>query len=394
MMRIVALAPFGLRPKATLSRRALPMLQAAAARGDVVHVLAPSDLCLADAGSTSIIKQITVEHGPDFGQGNAAMLRSVGWMLKRCLALQPDLVHLFKPKGYGGMALPLIRRLRPKLPIFVDTDDWEGTGGWNDRLDYPRQIKMLIDWQERNLPKLADCVTVASQTLANQVILFGLPTNKLLYLPNGVDLPRRQLPERNLARAQLGLNQDPIILLYSRFWEFPVSDVVVMMVGVLAQIPTAKLLVIGAGEHGEEQQLTLLAQRAGISHALDNRGWSEQSMIDAALAAADVALYPMDDTLLNRAKCSAKLTEQMQAGLPIVAAAVGQVVEYLDQTSGVLVEPSNSGALARAVIQLLQQPQQRQSLGRAAQNRIEKLFNWPAQSQTLLQRYDACYKAQ
>ncbi|MCA0354124.1 MAG: glycosyltransferase [Chloroflexi bacterium] len=393
-MRIVALAPFGLRPKATLSRRALPMLQAAAARGDVVHVLAPSDLYPADAGSTSVIKQITVEHGPAFGQGSAAMLRSVSWMLKRCLALQPDLVHLFKPKGYGGMALPLIRRLRPKLPIFVDTDDWEGTGGWNERLDYPRHIKKLIDWQERNLPKLANCVTVASQTLANQVILFGLPTNKLLYLPNGVDLPRRQLPERSVARAKLGLNQDPIILLYSRFWEFPVSDVVAMMVGVLAQIPTAKLLVIGAGEHGEGQQLTLLAQRAGISHALDNRGWSEQSTIDAALAAADVALYPMDDTLLNRAKCSAKLTEQMQAGLPIVAAAVGQVAEYLDQTSGVLVEPSNSGALAQAVIQLLQQPQQRQSLGLAAQNRIEKLFNWPTQSQTLLQCYDACYKAQ
>jgi len=73
-MRIVALAPFGLRPKATLSRRALPMLQAAATRGDDVHVLAPSDLYPADAGSTSVIKQITVEHGPAFGQGGDAAL--------------------------------------------------------------------------------------------------------------------------------------------------------------------------------------------------------------------------------------------------------------------------------------------------------------------------------
>ncbi len=393
-MRIVALAPFGLRPKATLSRRALPMLQAAAERGDVVHVLAPSDLYPADAGLSSVIKQITVEHSPFFGQGSVAMLRSVLWMLKRCLELQPDLIHLFKPKGYGGMALPLIRRLRPNLPIFVDTDDWEGTGGWNDRLNYPQHIKALIDWQERNLPKLANCVTVASQTLANQVILFGLPTQNVLYLPNSVDLPRRQLPERSAARAMLGLNHEPIILLYSRFWEFPVSDVVAAMVGVLAQIPQARLLVIGAGEHGEEQQLTDLAQRAGISHALDNRGWSEQATIDAALAAADVALYPMDDTLLNRAKCSAKLTEQMQAGLPIVAAAVGQVAEYLDHNSGVLVEPSNSGALAQGLIQLLNQPQQRQHLGLAAQARVERHFNWPAQSKILLQRYDHYYKNQ
>lgn len=387
-MRIVALAPFGLRPKATLSRRALPMLQAAADRGDTVHVLAPSDLYPADAGLTSVIKQMTVEHNPQFGQGSVAMLRSVMWMLRRCLALKPDLVHLFKPKGYGGMALPLIRRLRPNLPIFVDTDDWEGTGGWNDRLNYPSQIKALIDWQERNLPKLADCVTVASQTLANQVILFGLPTNKVLYLPNSVDLPRRSLPERKAARAMLGLGPEPVILLYSRFWEFPVSDVVAAMVGVLAQIPQAKLLVIGAGEHGEEQQLTDLAQRAGISHALDNRGWSEQPTIDAALAAADVALYPMDDTVLNRAKCSAKLTEQMQAGLAIVAAAVGQVAEYLDHQSGILVEPSNSGALAQGLIRLLQQPELRQRLSLAAQERIESHFNWSAQRTILLERYD------
>jgi glycosyltransferase involved in cell wall biosynthesis len=107
-------------------------------------------------------------------------------------------------------------------------------------------------------------------------------------------------------------------------------------------------------------------------------------MIGAALAASDIALYPMDDTLLNRAKCSAKLTEQMQAGLPVVAARVGQVAEYIeDGASGWLVNPGDGGALARGVLDLLDEPARAAALGRAARERIEAMFNWPRLARTL-----------
>ncbi|HYF64946.1 MAG TPA: glycosyltransferase, partial [Herpetosiphonaceae bacterium] len=116
----------------------------------------------------------------------------------------------------------------------------------------------------------------------------------------------------------------------------------------------------------------------GVGQALDSRGWADDRTIAAALAASDIALYPMDDTLLNRAKCSAKLTEQMQAGLPVVAARVGQVAEYIEHgASGWLVAPGDGGALARGVLDLLDQPARAASLGSAARERIETLFNWP-----------------
>jgi glycosyltransferase involved in cell wall biosynthesis len=110
---------------------------------------------------------------------------------------------------------------------------------------------------------------------------------------------------------------------------------------------------------------------------IDYRGWIEPAQIPGLLAAADVALAPMTDTLINRARGLAKLLELMAAGLPIVAAGVGQAAEYIeDGRSGVLVPPGNPAALARAALALLADAPLRARLGLAARERVEQMFSW------------------
>ena len=167
------------------------------------------------------------------------------------------------------------------------------------------------------------------------------------------------------------------MLLYTRFWEFDLRDIVTALVAITSQCPAARLLVIGRGERGEERELMGLAERAGVAAAIDNCGWVEPARIAALIGAADLALVPMDDTLINRARGLAKLLELMAAGLPIVAARVGQVSEYLeDQRSGLLVAPADPAALARAALRLLAEPELRARLGRAARERAERSYSW------------------
>ena len=139
----------------------------------------------------------------------------------------------------------------------------------------------------------------------------------------------------------------------------------------------ARLLVVGRGERGEEQELLRLARRAGVASMIDYRGWVEPAQIPGLLAAAGVALAPMNDTLINRARGLAKLLELMDAGLPIIAARVGQAAEYIeDGHSGVLVPPGNPAALARAALALLVDASLRARLGQAARKRAEQTFAW------------------
>ncbi len=350
--RIVMLAPFGIRPKGTLSARMLPLAQALTRRGHRVQIVAPPVHNPQDAGQRSEYDGVTVMHtrrptlpGPaGFAQQVLALLRSV-------LVERPDVIHLFKPKGYSGLSALLAQALQPDIPLVVDTDDWEGWGGWNNLLPYPRIAKALFHWQERDLPRRAAAVTVASRTLETQVWGFNVDPARVFYLPNGIERAPLHPPATAQQTNQLCL------LLYTRFWEFDVRDVVTAMVAIVAHHANVRLLVIGRGERGEENELFRLARRAGVADVIDYRGWVEPEHIPALLASADIALVPLNDTLINRARCSAKLLELMAIGLPIVAGNVGQVNEYINHgESGLLVTPGDPAALALAALRLLADP--------------------------------------
>lgn len=369
-LRIAMLAPFGIRPKGTLAVRMLPLAQALARRGHSVSVVAPPVDNPEDAGLCVVYDGVPVTHTPSPSlPGPLGVVEQTAGLLRRALAERPDVLHLFKPKGYSGLAALASRWAAPGIALVVDTDDWEGRGGWNDVLPYPSAAKALFAWQERDLPRRAAAVTVASRTLETQVWGFGVPPERVFYLPNGVDLPG-VLPDGAPGSGRT-------MLLYTRFWEFDVRDVVAALVAIAAHEPAARLLVVGRGERGQERELLRLAWQAGVADMVDYRGWVEPPQIPALIAAADIALVPMDDTLINRARCSAKLLELMAAGRPIVAGRVGQAAEYLeDGRSGLLVTPGDPAALARAALLLLADAPLRTRLGGAARERIARHFTW------------------
>src|SRR5215211_2264606 len=302
-LRIAMLAPFGIRPKGTLSARMLPLAQALTRRGHSVSIVAPPVQNPQDAGRRDIYDGVLVTHTSlPIWSGPAGVAQQVQSLLRAALAERPDVLHLFKPKGYSGLTALVARAIRPNLPLVVDTDDWEGWGGWNDLLPYPLPAKMLFAWQERDLPRRAAAVTVASRTLQTQVWGFGVPPENVFYVPNGVSSVELKVKSSKLNHdiTQNSELKTQNLLLYTRFWEFDLRDLVAALVPIVMGCPSARLLVVGRGERGEERELLRLAERAGIAAAIDYRGWAEPAQIPALLAKADLALVPMNDTLINR----------------------------------------------------------------------------------------------
>jgi glycosyltransferase involved in cell wall biosynthesis len=78
----------------------------------------------------------------------------------------------------------------------------------------------------------------------------------------------------------------------------------------------------------------------------------------------------------------------MAAGLPIVATRVGGNVEMVeDEVSGLLVEAEDPEALAKAVLRLMDDPRQVESMGRAARMRVNE-YAWDR----MVDRYEALYR--
>lgn len=370
------IAPFGIRPKGTLLARMLPLAQALQRRGHAVRIVAPPVQNPQDAGTSRDYDGVVVEH-----VGLARLPGSLDWsitLLGAARASHPDLIHLFKPKGFGGLAA-LISDLSSDLPLVVDTDDWEGWGGWNDLLPYPYLAKQLFAWQEKDLPRRAAAVTVASRTLQSQIWGFGVAPERVFYLPNGIAAHTFQPSSET---------RDPYtLLLYTRFWEFDLPDLITSLVAIVQQQAATRLVVIGKGERGEETQMLKLAERAGLRQAIDYHGWVEPDQIPALLAKASIALVPVNDTLINRARCSAKLLELMQAGLTVVASDVGQMREYLrDQQTGLLVAPNDPAGMAQAVLKLMNDHSLRNQLSAAASKDLGR-FDWDTLAPTVEAAY-------
>ncbi len=367
-MRIAFIGPFGMEPKGTMRVRALPLAKALAGRGHQVALFLPP-FHTPEAGNSSwqedgvTVENVPVSQWPLLGYGITS------WRLARqALAWKPDIIHLFKPKAYSGLAHWLLwwwRRLGGRrLGLFLDSDDWEGWGGWNDLEPYPPWQKRFFAWQEKWGLTHADRLAVASRALGAIAWSLGVPAEKVVYLPNGV----AGLVEPNSESLK---REAATILLYTRFFEFDVGRVVALLGEIRKKVPEARLVVVGKGLFGEELELMAAASASGLDEALDYVGWVEADQLPAFFAAASCAIYPFDDKLLNRTKCAVKLLDLLAAGVPVVAEAVGQNRGYIqDGHSGFLVPPGDDAAFVSAVVRVLAEPALREVLAAGARQRV------------------------
>ncbi|UFS72708.1 glycosyltransferase family 4 protein [Geomonas sp. RF6] len=380
-MKMVFLAPFGIRPKGTVLARMIPLAAQLQHLGHEVVVIAPPYTNPEDSGKKETVRGVTlqnVELGPRHKVLAAPIL---AWrMFRAALSEKPDLVHLFKPKGYGGLAAMLhivLQRVGVRLPpLFLDTDDWEGAGGMNELHDYSGVEKRFYHFQEQWLTRQAVGVSVASRALEVLVGRMDVPPSRLLYLPNCVS----SVPggDGAKARAALGIPPEaPVVLLYTRFFEFSQEKLHQLFEKIHRQVPQARFLVVGKGRAGEEDLLLAAARERGFLSALVVAGWVEPAQLPDYLAAGDVAIYPFADNLINRTKCPAKLTELLLAERAVVADRVGQLAEYVvNGRSGVLCDPQRWDEMVEQVVTLLRDPVRRAELGTNGRALLLERFNW------------------
>ncbi len=388
-MRIVLVAPFATQPKGTTRARVLPLAEALVRRGHSVTVLIPAWDNPREAGCEASRGSLRIRWP---GLPRPLVPRLSLLLARETLRERPDVVHVFKPKAHSGLALLWLWACGSRIPRVLDSDDWEGRGGWNEVNPYPPWQKAFFQWQENFLPRrCAHAVTVASRTLQTQMWGLGIPPGRVVYLPNGAARERyagwstadpRPVRERLLGAA-------PGVLLYTRFAEFDVARVAEVVARVQRVLPEVRLLVVGKGFFAEEERLKQEMAARGLEQHLVYVGWVPESELPCYLRAADVALFPLDDRLINRAKCSAKLIELMVAGRAIVADAVGEAREMLEhRVSGWLTPPEDVQAQADALVTLLCDAGTREALGKAAAARVWERYDWD----TLAERALAAYR--
>ncbi|HRO89860.1 MAG TPA: glycosyltransferase, partial [Promineifilum sp.] len=145
-MRIAMIGPFGLHPKQTMRSRALGLARPLVDRGHTVRLIMPPWDTPDEADREWQEDGIELRYVSLKG-GTLGITRR---LVRETLAWRPDVVHTFKPKAYSGLVAEWLWRFhRGRIRLVMDTDDWEGAGGWNDIAPYSPLQKRFFARQER-----------------------------------------------------------------------------------------------------------------------------------------------------------------------------------------------------------------------------------------------------
>ena len=381
-MRVAMVGPFGLETRGTMRWRALPMAKALAARGHQVRMVLPPWDCPAASGrcwEEEGVEVVNIPLPPAFPLLRHLLIAAR--LLRHALKGSPQVVHCFKPKAYSGLVADLFRWGRRlglmRAGLVMDSDDWEGPGGWNElRKDYSHAQRLFFAYQERKLMARCDVLIVASRALQTIAWSLGVARRRVFYIPNG-PWRRRHTNAAGDPSLPEEWEDKPVVLLYSRLFEVELERLAQILSLVGNEIPEARFLWVGESLLGGGERLPQALERKGLGGRFHATGWVEGEALWGYLSRAQVALYPYEDNLVNRTKCSVKLLDLMAAGVPVVADDVGENREYLeDGVSGFLVRGGKPEDFAQKITELLRDENLRWRMGAVARRRVWERFDW------------------
>jgi colanic acid/amylovoran biosynthesis glycosyltransferase len=289
-----------------------------------------------------------------------------------------DVVHC----QFGDLALPIIAMLDAGI---IDARLIVQFRGY----DFGRVIKTHGISFYDPVFRRADLILPDSGFLAERLIEFGAPADRVRVHYNGVDTELFRPP-----RLPRTAESVPRIGFVGRLVEKKGLEYALEALGALAKTGyNFDFDIVGDGPLLEP--LRAQTENLGIGRRIHFHGSLKHPEIIRILDACEVFLSPCviaSDGDIDSAPSTIK--EAMAMGLPVVSTDISAIPEIIDTgVDGLLVPERQAPPLAEALAALLDSVELRQRLGQAAREKIEAKFSEPQAIKALLEIYDTLTEA-
>lgn len=236
---------------------------------------------------------------------------------------------------------------------------------------------------DRWMARRASCVVVPSNAVRRHMIsVEHLAGDNVEVIPYGFDFETFAATEddRLRVREEFGFESDFVLGCVGRFFKNKGHVYLIAALKELAkEIPNIKVLLLGSGDRGS---IEAMGREYGVTDRIIFAGYRKD--VSACMRAMDLLVHPSLSESFGQV-----LVEAMAVGTPPVATKVGGVPEIVtDGETGLLVSPTDSDAIVRAVRKLYNDTEFRQRLALAGQKSVREHFT----SEQMVNRYMDCYQ--
>jgi glycosyltransferase involved in cell wall biosynthesis len=326
--------------------------------------------------------------------------------LSRPARITPEVSQLLADRLVEDAGLRLARRLPPAfvyqrhaayltagtaiagtagVPLVLEWNASEvwAQDNWQRRLPVERALRPLLARLERRVAGAADLVAAVSHPAAEMARRAGAPQDRVLVVPNGVDVGEVR---RALRAAERRSHGDRLLGWVGTFGPWHGAEILIQS---LAALPAdVSLAMVGDGT-GREACVSL-ARSLGVDDRVVWLGAVPHERALRQLAACDVLVsphVPLPDTRFFGSPT--KLFEYMALGRPIVASRLEQLGEVLeDGRTARLVRPGDPLALRDGILDVLDSPDRGERLGRRASQEAARTHTWDHRAAAILDRLE------
>jgi len=287
---------------------------------------------------------------------------SAAWRLARVIKrLQPDVVHAHDPHGVAMASLALsLCGPRPTKP----SDPGVRAFVASRRVDFHLQGNAFSKWKYRRV----DCFIAASEAIRRVLLSDGVPPDQVVTVHEGIDLEH--------------VVSTPPVNVHEAFWlphHAPVVGNVAALVPhkgqrhlieaahlVVQEVPDARFVILGEGELREH------LERQTRDYHLEKHVLLPGFRTDVLGCIKGFDLFVMSSVTEG---LGTSLLDAMACSKATVATRAGGIPEVVDEgVTGLLVEPRDHHAMARAIVRLLKDAEERRRMGEAGLSRLRERF--------------------
>jgi teichuronic acid biosynthesis glycosyltransferase TuaC len=225
--------------------------------------------------------------------------------------------------------------------------------------DLNRAADPVSKWLTGLAMKRATAVVTKSEHLRERAIRMGIDAGKVRTVRNGCNPAVFHLADRSAARAELGVVQGAELVLFVGRLDCAkgILELLEAFASLANRRPNLRLAYVGDGPGGE--QLRRKAADLGLHDRICLVGPCLSQKVAQWLTAANVLALPS-----YREGYPNVVIEALSCGRPVIATDVGGIPELVTESSGILVAPRDSRALASAIEKAMEQNWDEQSISK------------------------------